>query len=862
MTTAQHDIQPPNPHRLPRWVLPTRYEIELTPDLVNFVFAGHEDVTIQIVEPVRELMLNAVDLDITSAVLRIAEREHAASVAYDEEMQRATLTFETAITPGQGVLSLDFEGTLNDQLHGFYRSTFTDVNGTEQVIATTQFEATDARRAFPCWDEPDFKAVFSMALIVDEDLFAVSNGAEVSREPVDGGRVRITYSDTIKMSTYLVAVVVGPFESTEKVDVDGVPLRIVAPKGKEHLTEFALECGEFCLRFLSEYYGIPYPGDKVDMIAIPDFAFGAMENLGAITYRETALLVDPTQASQAELVRILDVIAHELAHMWFGDLVTMGWWDGIWLNEAFATFMEMKATDAMRPEWKRWLAFGATERPWAYGTDSLASTRPVEFEVLSPDEANEMFDALTYGKGSSVLRMIEQFLGEEVFRQGVGSYLRRHAYGNTVTADLWNGLDEASGIDVGAIMDTWILQRGYPQVEVSKAPGGLRLEQRRYLTIPDEQDATLWKIPIVVRGSAAGRMFERKFVLDSFSQDLEIDGEIDWVVANAGGHGFYRVNYTGKLFESLVESLTHLDALERFCLIDDAWAFVESGDKSALDWLALATSYRHEPEQAIWNAVLTGMAGIRHHIVTDEDLPAFRSVASEVLTPSYDRLGWEPTASDSDLDRRLRGAIIGAMGRLAEDPDAIQRSTSIADTWIRDRGSVDPDVGQASLFTMAAHGDRATFDQLMEAYEGASTPQAKLRLLQAVTFLDNTETVDATLGAVQEGRIKNQDGSWVVARLFNGRASGAHAWSQVRQQWDDLTGVMPSMTLRRLVEGLPGLSKPEIAQDVEAFFSERNLPVVEKTAKQNIERLRANVAIREREAERFSREFGSRGHAD
>ncbi|MDH3248857.1 MAG: M1 family metallopeptidase, partial [Acidimicrobiia bacterium] len=723
----------------------------------------------------------------------------------------------------------------------------------DQVIATTQFEATDARRAFPCWDEPDFKAVFSVTLVVPEDLLAVSNTSEISREPAGEGRVRVSYADTIKMSTYLVAFVVGPFESTDTVDVDGVPLRIIAPRGKGHLTEFALDCGAFCLRYLSDYYGIPYPGDKVDMIAIPDFAFGAMENLGAITYRETALLVDPSQASQAELVRILDVIAHELAHMWFGDLVTMKWWDGIWLNEAFATFMEMKATDAMRPEWKRWLAFGATERPWAYGTDSLASSRPVEFEVMSPDEANEMFDALTYGKGSSVLRMIEQYLGEDVFRNGVGSYLRTHSYSNTVTSDLWHGLDSASGMDVGAIMDTWILQTGFPQVEVSRTAGGITLQQRRYLTIPDESDTTLWKIPIVLRGSASGTPFEHRLVLETFSTELEIDGRVDWVVANAGGHGFYRVDYVGDLFDACVENLSELAALERFCLIDDAWAFVESGQKSAADWLALAASYRDEREQAIWNAVLTGMAGIRHHIVSDEDLPAFRRVASDLFEPSAARLGWEPTDEDSDLVRRLRGAIIGAMGRIAEDPATIERSTELAGRWIDDPGSVDPDVGQASVFTMAAHGDMSTLEKIMKAYDDASTPQVRLRLLQAVTFLDSDATVDETLDAVGSGRIKSQDASWVVARLFGGRDSGRHAWQEVRKNWDQVTASMPPMTLRRLMEGLPGLSHPAIAQDVEAFFAERSFPVVEKSARQNIERLRANVLMREREADRFSR---------
>ncbi len=853
MTITTESSETQNPHRLPRWVVPSRYDIELSPDLETFTFAGHETITVEIDEPVSDIVLNAVEIDIQSAAIVIGEDRHTASISYDEEMQRASLSFAQRLPAGPAKLEIGFSGILNDQLHGFYRSTFTDVDGTDQVIATTQFEATDARRAFPCWDEPDFKAVFSVTLVVPADLFAVSNTSELSRESVGDGRVRIRYADTIKMSTYLVAFVVGPFESTDPVDVDGVPLRIIAPRGKGSLTEFALECGAFCLRYLRDYYGIPYPGDKVDMIAIPDFAFGAMENLGAITYRETALLVDTAQASQAELVRILDVIAHELAHMWFGDLVTMKWWDGIWLNEAFATFMEMKATDAMRPEWKRWLAFGATERPWAYRTDSLASTRPVEFEVMSPDEANEMFDALTYGKGSSTLRMIEQYLGEEVFRNGVGSYLREHAYSNTITSDLWHGLDSESGIDVGAIMDTWILQRGFPQIEVLLTDTGIRLEQRRYITIPDESDTTLWKIPIVLRGSAGGVPFENKLVLDSFSTELPVNGRVDWIVANAGGHGFYRVDYVDDLFDTCVANLAELEALERFCLIDDAWAFVESGQKSAENWLTLASSYRNEEEQAIWSAVLSGIAGIRHHIVSDQDLPAFRRVAAELLEPSVERLGWEPSESDSDLTRRLRGAIIGALGRLAEDEETIERSRRVAEGWVEDAGSVDPDVGQASVFTMAAHGDMRTLERLMQAYDDAITPQVGLRLLQAVTFLDTDDTVDATLAAVTSGRIKSQDASWVVARLFGGRASGRHAWESVRRGWDEITPVMPPMTLRRLVEGLPGLSHADIAQDVESFFAERSIPVVERTATQNIERLRANVLMRERESERVSR---------
>lgn len=852
MTSTTEASTAQNPHRLPRDVVPSRYDIELTPDLEAFTFDGFERIAVELVNRVDSITLNAIEIDIQVATLVAGDQRMDCSVSYDEEMQRATFDLPSTAPAGDATLELTFKGILNDQLHGFYRSTFTDVEGNEQTIATTQFEATDARRAFPCWDEPDFKAVFGVTLIVPDDLLAVSNSAETNRTPDGEGKVRIRFDDTMIMSTYLVACVVGPFESTEVVDVDGVPLRIIAPRGKGHLTSFALECGAFCLRYLSDYYGIPYPGDKVDMIAIPDFAFGAMENLGCITYRETALLVDEEQATQAELVRILDVIAHELAHMWFGDLVTMKWWDGIWLNEAFATFMEMKATDAMRPEWKRWLSFGAVERPWAYTTDSLAATRPVEFPVMSPEEANEMFDALTYGKGSSVLRMIEQYLGEDAFRSGVGSYLRKHSYSNTVTGDLWAGLDEASGIDVGTIMDTWILQRGYPQVEMSHVDDGLKIEQRRYFSIPDETDTTLWHIPITIRGVAGGEPFEHKVLLTEDSATLAIDGELEWVIANAGGHGFYRVNYLGDLFDALVTNLGELVDLERFCLIDDAWAFVESGQKPATDWLKLAASYRDETEQAIWNAVLTGTAAVRHHIVTDEGLSNFRAFAKTIFSTAADRLGWEPGSDEADLTRRLRGAIIGAMGRIAEDASTIERSRDLAKQWIGDNGSVDPDVAQAALFTYAAHGDTAVLENILDAYRASPTPQTELKLLQAATFLDDEATTDALLDAVRSGDIKSQDASWVVARLFGGRQSGKHAWAEVRKDWDQITGAMPPMTLRRMVEGLPALSHADVAQDVESFFAEITLPMVETSARQNIERMRANVLMRDRETSNVS----------
>ncbi|HSJ27713.1 MAG TPA: M1 family metallopeptidase [Acidimicrobiia bacterium] len=847
-----------NPYRLPRTALPRRYEIRLEPDLEAFTFDGEVTIELDIVEDSDSIALNALEIEIDQAMLTDSDGALEGTVSYDEPMQRAILTFERTLAQGPAELSIRFRGILNDQLVGFYRSKFTDVDGVEQVIATTQFEATDARRAFPCFDEPDMKATFAVTLVVPDHLLAVSNGAESSRLTLDDGRVAVSFAETMKMSTYLVAFVVGPFEATEPVDVDGVPLRVIAPKGKEHLTSFALECGEFCLRYLTSYYDIPYPGDKVDMIAIPDFAFGAMENLGCITFRETALLVDPETATQAELVRILDVVAHELAHMWFGDLVTMKWWDGIWLNEAFASFMEMKATDAMKPEWKRWLAFSAVERPWAYDTDSLQASRPVEFEVTSPEEANEMFDALTYGKGSSVLRQIEQYLGDEVFRQGVGDYLRTHAYGNTVTRDLWAGLDRASGIDVGAIMDTWILQKGFPQVDVSLADGGLRLHQRRFLFIPDESDQTLWKIPVQIRGASDGRPFESRTMLDAASGEVEIDGPIDWAVVNAGGHGFYRVSYSEPLAKALRTNIDQLDDNERYVLISDTWAMVESGQAGAAALLELASAYKDETEYAIWQAVVGALASLKHHAVGDDDLPAFHSLVRDIVGPTAARLGWEPREGESDLTRSLRGLVIGALGRTAADPDTVERSRAVGREWMSDPKSTDPDVGQSSLFTLAANGNEEDYTEVFTAYRAAKTPQIELRLLQAITFFDDPVHVDRTLDAIREGTVRNQDGSWVAARLLGGRRSGTHAWKRLREDWSALTGLMPPLTLRRLVEGLPALSRPDVAQDVQSFLAETKVQHAEKATSQNLERLRANVLLRERESGALSRFLAER----
>ncbi|HEY7705188.1 MAG TPA: M1 family metallopeptidase [Acidimicrobiia bacterium] len=833
-----------NPYRLPRNVLPERYDLTFEPDLEAGSFIGSGQVTVNVKQPTDRIVLNGVGITVTAAGLDRHGDRIEGSVETDADGQRLTIVLPGEIEPGPALLDLEWTGTLDGPLVGFYRSKFTDTDGMERTIASTQFEATDARRAFPCWDEPDLKAVFSVTLVVPEDLMAISNTTEIGREVADG-KATVRFADTMKMSTYLVAMVVGPFEATEPLDVDGVPVRVIAPLGKLHLSPYALECAAFTLRYLRDYYGIPYPGDKLDHVAVPDFGFGAMENLGCVIYREAALLLDLANASQAERLRVLDVIGHETAHMWFGDLVTMEWWEGIWLNEAFATFMEVKATDASRPDWKRWLAFGAIERPWAYGVDALQSTRPVEFEVGSPEEANEMFDALTYGKGSAILRMMEQYIGEEAFRRGVGDYLVAHEHANTVTADLWKGLDGASGVGVGGIMDTWILQRGFPQVEVRLSGPSVTIAQRRYLTIPDESDQTRWRIPIQLRGATKAGPFEEKLLLTDDETTVSLDDEVGWLTANADGWGFYRTLYPADLLRSLVARLGELTPLERYVIIDDAWAFVESGQMRAAHYLELASAYGQETEQSIWQSLLVGLAALRHHVVRPEDVERFQQWADRLIGPAQERLGVTAAEGDDDLTRRLRGQLVVARGRLAAHQPTIDFCRKMATQVMSGVNGLDPEIARAALFVTGSHGGRSEYDQYVAAHQAAGDPQAELRYLQAIASFDDPDLVKETVSRSLDGRFRKQDATFMIGSTFRVEA-GPEAWAETRRRWDEVVA-LPSTTLRRMVEGISELSQPEAAADVTAFFAETPVPAATKAIAQNLERLKANVALRERE---------------
>ena len=839
-----------DPYRLPRHVRPTRYDLRLEPDLTTLTFAGDETVTLEVEEATAEIVLNAVDLAFGEATVSNARGESLRGTPIlDEAAERCRITFPSRITPGTWRLHLAFTGTLNDKLRGFYRSSYKDPNGEARLMAATQFEATDARRAFPCWDEPAFKAVFAVTLVIDPTVTAVSNTAIVG-ERVERGRKVVTFADTMKMSTYLVAFVVGELESTDAVLVGRTPVRVWCVPGKRHLAAFGHEIGVASLRFFEDYYGSPYPSDKLDLLAIPDFAAGAMENLGAITFRETALLVDARAASHTELERVADVVAHENAHMWFGDLVTMTWWNGIWLNEAFATFMEILAVDAFKPEWQRWTTFGVS-RGAALSVDGLHSTRPIEFHVEAPRDADAMFDVLTYEKGASVLRMLEQYLGQTVFRDGVREYLRRHAYANAETGDLWAALGRAANQPIPEVMDAWIFQPGYPLVSARLDGGQLALSQQRFTYLPEPLPGSaptpknqLWQVPVQVRVSAAAGSSTERRLLAGAEARLPIPARLDSVLVNEGGHGFYRVRYSGDLLERLLGRLSELAGIERFNLVNDGWAVTVAGHMTLTDYLELTARFRGERDRNVWSVLLASFAML-NRIVAPEHRPRLAALVRDRVVPAFAELGWTPRAGEDELTRQLRGDLVRALGALGDDRAVQARA---AELYTGGAGDIDPNVLPAIIGVLAHAGDAARFEEFSEKFRSAATPQEEQRYLYALAAFRQRELLTQTLARAINGEFRTQDAPFVVRSLLTSVYARELAWEFVKTNWDTMERQYPKAGLRRLAEGIIGLATPELERDVHAFFQARRPEFGGKTLEQYLEQLRIAVRLRERES--------------
>ncbi|HET7486764.1 MAG TPA: M1 family metallopeptidase [Acidimicrobiales bacterium] len=829
-------------NRLPRTVEPEHYQLTFTVQLEEGTFAGEERIRVAVSEPVAEVVLHAVDLDILTAELLAEDGAAlAGTVALRPDDETAVIALDGTASPGTHTLHLTFAGRIGERLDGLYRSTFTDADGVEHVLAATQFEPTDARRAFPCWDEPDRKATFATTLVVDKGLTAVANTEVVEVTDLGEGRMQYEFATTMKMSTYLVAFAVGPLEATEPVDVDGTPLRIVTVPGKQHLTAFALEAGAHALRFFSRYFGVPYPGSKLDMIALPDFAMGAMENLGAITYRESLLVIDPDRATRAELERVADVVAHEVAHMWFGDLVTMRWWNGIWLNEAFATFMELLCVDDFRPGWQRWTTFGTTRND-AMVVDGLATTRPVEFPVAHPDDANGMFDVLTYQKGAGVLRMLEQYVGADRFRAGISNYIAAHSYANTETSDLWDAVEAATGEPARSIMDSWIFQGGFPMVSAALDGTALRLDQHRFRYLPG--DGGEWRIPVHLRASAGGEVVHRRVLLDPAGTTVDLGAPVEWVVVNEGGVGFFRVAYDAELERRLTAHLDQLGPLERLGLVSDTWARVLAAEAGVASFLDLAVLLAGDDDPSVWQEMSDALVAL-DRIVPDADRHDLQAFVRRLAVPALERVGWSADGDDGDERRaRLRAVLIRAAGVVGADPGVRARAAEV----VAEPGGADADVVGAAVAVVAAGGGQAEYEDFLTRRKAATTPQEELRYLYALSGFEDPALAERTFELAMGDEVRAQNTPFVITLLLGNRVGGPVAWEGVKRHWSAMAAQMPEALHERALGGIVSLSTPERAADVRAFLEANPLTSRARTVAQLVERLDVMVALREREA--------------
>jgi puromycin-sensitive aminopeptidase len=832
-----------DPFRLPDAVRPTRYELEIAPDLGAGRFTGTVTISLAVREPARSVTLHARDLAVDVGAVRQNGRTIGAAVALDTDAERCSIALDEALTAGEADIELHFSGTLSDSLVGFYRSTFTDAGGQSHTLAATQFEAPHARRAFPCFDEPEFKAVFSVTLVVDRGLTALSNGPEIAREDTGDGQVRVRFGDTIAMSTYLVAFIVGELETSAPVDVDGVALRVVHVPGRAHLQDFALQVGAFALRFFQDYYAIPYPGEKLDLVALPDFAFGAMENLGCVTFRESLLLVDEGTVTEAEAGQVALTIVHEIAHMWFGDLVTMKWWNGIWLNEAFATFMEHAGVDAFRPAWRTWDDF-AVSRAGAMDIDALSNTRPVEYEVKTPEDADGMFDVLTYQKGGSVVRMLEQWLRPDAFRAGVRHYLGRYQFSNTETTDLWDSLEAATTQPARRIMDSWIFQPGFPEVVVERSPTRVRLTQRRFAYERTDTNEH-WSIPVLARVEDHANIETRQLLVEADEVAFDVPADAR-VVVNAGGEGFYRVAYPPEMRARLVADGA-LAPLERFAILDDAWAAVLAGSATTAGFVDLLRNFTDERDLIVWK-VLLGRSREVLRLLDGDPLDRMQARIAALARPTFDRLGWLPATGEDPLTRQLRGLVIDALATAARD------DTVAAEARTRlDAPDTDPEVVAACLAIVADRGGDAEFDLYVERFRSAPTPQEQLRYLYALALFPTEALVLRAAQFAISDDVRSQNGPFLLQRALKHRRHGPAVWRFVRDHWDHVETRFPRTLIGRMLEGITWLVDDDSIREIPAFIAAHPVREGERAVAQHLERQRIHRALADRERDRLPR---------
>ena len=849
--------------RLPRTVLPRAYRAELTVDLEHDSFEGTVAIDVTLAGPATQVHLHAVGLTMTSARADVAGTSQAARTETDAESETVSLAFAAPLPAGIATLHLTWSGRFSPGLRGLYRA---------GRIAVTQFEAADARRVFPCFDEPAFKATWELTLRdVPAGVTALSNGA-IAEETTDAsGKRRIRFTRTPVLSSYLIALALGDLVSSAPQTASNVPVRTWAVPAKLGLTAFAQEAATAVLPRLESYFGLPYPFGKLDQLGIPDFEAGAMENAGCITFREVALLLDPATAPLAVQKRVAEVITHELAHQWFGNLVTMVWWDDLWLNEAFATWMAFKIVADWRPEWRIWMDFEVAKGS-ALVLDAMQSAHPIRAEIQNAEEAGESFDAITYEKGGAVLRMIEGYLGEERFREGIRLYMRRHRDANATADDLWGALGEASGEPIVELANGWIRRTGYPLVSVALGSEGgqptLSLQQRRFFSDPTAKEAgapTRWLIPMVVRYRDDEGLKEQRVLFGDETARVTLTaarGSIRFVEANAGAVGFYRCRYDGALLAQLGQAIatsTDVAPIERMALVSDQWALVRAGAGTVGAFLDLVKAMAGESDPFVLDELIGRLSLLESRHVGDGERGAFQKVVGRLFAGSAAPLGWQSPsgAPEADDTRLRRAALLRALVIVARDPAAVAEAEARALKHIAAAGAsggqgtnqspLDPNLLDLAITAAARNADDRRFDDFSRRATTELDPASKRRFLHALARVEAAPVVGRAVAAAMTELVPMQDFTSYLSVLLSNRATREEAWRLIRDRWSEVHAKADSpMLLRRLIESLGALPERRHLEEVEAFLAAHPIPAAKQATSQTLERMRMDAALRER----------------
>ena len=832
--------------RLSDAVIPEHYTLWFAPDLEKETFRGRETIRVQITRATRTITLHAAEIEFGDVTITAGGHTQDAQVKAEPGMETATLTVPQEIPAGTATLQIAYNGILNDKLRGFYLSR---ANG--RKYAVTQMEATDARRAFPSFDEPRFKATFDLSLMVDAADTAISNGALVSDVPgPESGKHTVTFATTPKMSTYLVAMIVGDFVCRTGA-ADNTPIRICSTADKLGLTAFALEAAEQQLAFFNEYFGIRYAFGKLDLIAVPDFAAGAMENSGAIVFRERLLLVDPERASLGTRKQVAGIISHEIAHQWFGNLVTMKWWDDIWLNEGFATWIANKPLARWRPEWSVELD-DATDTQGALGIDALRTTRPIRIKVETPDEINEVFDGIAYEKTAGVLRMLEGFVGHEQFRKGIASYLTKYAYSNAAGEDFWNEMTRATGQPIDRILQGYVEQPGAPVVRLqTRCVDGrtdTALEQQRFIGVPNAkvQSDQRWTVPVCLRPAGSPPRCE---VLDDRRETFQVPS-CGALVGNADAGGYYFTEYSPEAVRTLARSAATFKPVERIAVLGDEWWMVRAGRHDIGIYLDLAAAHAGDETSAVIDLVASRLTQTGEDIVPASLRPEYQRWIRERFGPVLTALGLPGDARDADERHNRRAELLTLVGETGNDA-AVQRvARELAAQYIANSASLPGTLAPAVLRIAALAGDAALYDRYVAQMRKLSAqPEEYYRFFGALPWFQDPALVQRTLAFATSPEVRTQDTGQLIAGLLGRPPSRDAAWSFVKMQWPTLVQKLGTFQgIPGIVGALGSFCSQRDTDDIRQFFASNPVPSSERTLQQVLERIDTCVSLVKRQS--------------